>query len=381
MPEPMDENLSNPHDQIEQTGQKREPLKDELHTGSCSKELLPDILSRLRITKFSCALEDMGVESTDDLAYLEDADLEKIGMGTIPRRKLLEASGRDWRIKNESKPDIQMQIQPKSPDEKAKPQLGLGHEEDQEEKGKKEEREAQEEQKEPREGEEEQKERENEKGMQEHEVGCKKVEDGNVLQEAAGINETGEEGAIVPAHPTQTDGELKQLLIQLHYRLEDFAAVNGLDGASRTLLSQLPARIALRTIGLLGRDNEFVMQGVRRASGALLWRSRAAALEEKHAVLSGKQVGQPYEDWPRLLEGFASVNNLGESTRDLLDGLGRYQALQVMGFTSNLRFLIPADGCDAEFEVCARVRMAREGSRLVPVVPRSSIMTPPLYRA
>lgn len=58
---------------------------------------LLSLLERFKLTSFAGALKDMGAESPADLAYVQDADLAKIGMPLVPRRKMIEAAGCCWR--------------------------------------------------------------------------------------------------------------------------------------------------------------------------------------------------------------------------------------------------------------------------------------------
>lgn len=245
-----------------------------------------ELVSHFKLSKFTAALQEMGVETSGDLAYLLDSDLEKIGMPMIPRRKLLEAAGGDWRCNEEH-----FEREPILPEQK-----------------------------------------------------CDQVMD------------------------DATEAEMRQLLAGWRDRVEDFSAANGVDGPARSMLSSLSPRAALRVMGLLGQGNAFVMQGVRRPSAAVLSRCRIAQREESQSA--GRNLGLPYEDFPRLLECFITVNNLDESVRDSLRELDREQVLRVMGFTTGLRFIVQGDGSDANEEVSARIRAAVDGLPMAPAEPR-----------
>merc|ERR1712066_398043 len=53
-----------------------------------------------------------------------------------------------------------------------------------------------------------------------------------------------------------------------------------------------------------------------------------------------------------------------------------------MGFTSGLRFLVPADTTDAETEVTTRVQAAMSGAAMIPVEPRpATTYVPPAQSA
>jgi len=274
---------------------------------------LSEALAHFKLSLYLPSLEQMGVERVADLAYLQDADLEKLGMPLIPRRKLLEAAGGSWRT----------------------------------------------------------------------------VERGGdaAAAAAAGADESGErrtEAATTAAPPTasavavlprdaeaddrECEAELAHLVEDLVALVEDFAAANGLEAQARAALLSLHPHVTLRVIGLLGPGNGFVMRGVRRPSAAVLSRCRVAAQEGPAGGTAGDDL--PYEEWQRLLEDFAAVNNLGEAVRESLPRLSRDQALRVMGFTTNLRFILPTDSSDADIEVAARVRAALDGASMLPVVPR-----------
>eukprot|EP00929_Paragymnodinium_shiwhaense_P095170 TRINITY_DN5613_c0_g1_i1.p1 TRINITY_DN5613_c0_g1~~TRINITY_DN5613_c0_g1_i1.p1 ORF type:complete len:818 (+),score=164.19 TRINITY_DN5613_c0_g1_i1:73-2454(+) len=81
---------------------KRKRGEDVPEPGGVGKEgdevTVAELVAHFRLTKFADALEEMGLEHVDDFDYLQETDLEKAGIPTIPRRKLLEALGAgSWR--------------------------------------------------------------------------------------------------------------------------------------------------------------------------------------------------------------------------------------------------------------------------------------------
>lgn len=271
---------------------------------------LGELLARFRLSAFSEPLAELGVETSEDLNYLQDADLEKIGMPVIHRRKLLEACGAEWRTQERvtERPE-EKQVSKSNGHPKAEP--------------------------------------------------C----DGYPIPEYA-EDELGRSELL----DVSAEQEFEHLLQNYRHRVEDFAAANDIDMAARSqLMNQEPA-VAVRVCGLLGRGQAFVMRGMRKPSAAVGSRIRAAVQE-----FNGNEFASmiPYEDWPRLLEGFAEVNSVSASVRAHLEQLDRAQALRVMGFTSGLRFVVPRDGSDADREVQARVRAALKGEAMAPLIPRT----------
>mmetsp|Transcript_68653 Transcript_68653/g.217031 ORF Transcript_68653/g.217031 Transcript_68653/m.217031 type:complete len:378 (-) Transcript_68653:44-1177(-) len=282
------------------SGAAQEAREQEEPEDEAEAAKLRELLGRLRLDRFTEALRELGLEAIGDLAYLQDADLERVGMPVIPRRKLLEAAGGNWR----------------GPSAEARP---LG-------------------------------------------------------QVERIMRPTDEE-----APPADSDAELEQLVRNVHVFIEDFCEVNNLGIPARAELLGLPPRAALRTMGLLGRGNAFAMQGVRRPSAAARSRARKAAATE--ALGGAAAAGLPFEDWRRLLEGFASANSLlpGGTAWDALRALNREQALHVMGFTSGLRFLLPGGDGAAEQEAEARVQEALRGEAANPT-DRGQISAAPAHQ-
>lgn len=278
---------------------------------------LQALLVKLRLEKFTEDLKTLGVESKADLAYLEDSDLEKLGLPLVPRRKLLEAAGGQWRQASSGPAPEAPPVSPKvtpAQREPAVPAVPAVEEVA--------------EVKEPLQG-----------------ASHGKDEEDHAEEE---LSEKAQE-------------ELQQLLRDLRNIREDFATVNCLDLTSRSKLAGLPARVALRTMGLLGTGYSFFMEGIKKPAAALAARSANAKFKGM----------EPYQDWVKLLEGFVAANKLSESTKESLEGLSREQALKVMGFTSELRFLAgPVYRGEAELEVRTRLWSVQSEAMMVPVLPR-----------
>jgi len=254
--------------------------------GATEEARLHELLERLKLGRFASALQDLGVEAVSDLAYLQDSDLERLGMPLIPRRKLVEAAGGDWRSSAEARPIAAKEVEPKAPS--------------------------------------------------------------------------------AEAPSTDAGADMEQLLRDCKHFIEEFCAVNCLGIPARMELLALPPRAALRAMGLLGRGNAFAMQGVRRPSAAVRSRVRiASALEAEGGAAAD---GPPFEDWRRLLEGFAQANGFtpGCDTWESLRILERDQALNVMGFTSGRCFLLPAGAEAAQSELDARIGAAAGGDSRKP---------------
>ncbi|CAK9080885.1 unnamed protein product [Durusdinium trenchii] len=272
-----------------------------------SEEELQALLSRLRLERFAEEVKTLGVESRADLAYVEDADLEKLGLPLVPRRKLLEAAGGQWR----KAPAPAAATAPSLPSSPATaPALPPAP--------------------------------------------AAEPEDVNVPTR----DEEEPEGEELTGLAKE---EMEQLLRDLRNIREDFATVNCLDLSSRSRLGNLPARVALRTMGLLGTGNSFFMEGIKKPAAALRARS-------ENAKIKGME---PYQDWVKLLEGFVAANKLSDRTKEALERLSRHQALKVMGFTSELRFLAgPVYRGEAELEVRTRLWAVQSDVPMVPVLPR-----------
>ncbi|CAE7296620.1 unnamed protein product [Symbiodinium sp. CCMP2592] len=295
-------------------------------------EDLEALLKRLRLERFAGPLADLGAESVADLSYLQDADLEKAGIPVVPRRKILEAAGGQWRVTTSP---------PAGP---AAPGFQLPALQD--------------------------------KGPV---PGLPALQDKELPKEAVGLSLKASEPAA--RHPwesldeeegfelsSEAKDELKLLMRDLRNLREDFATVNCLDLNSRNHLQSLPSRVALRSMGLLGCGNTFYMEGIRKPGAALAARARGAALDERKP---GAKKAEPFEEWVKLLESFAAANKLSEATRNSLEGLDRTQALRVMGFTTALRFLAgPVVRGEAELEVSTRLWAAKSDAPMEAVLPR-----------
>ncbi|CAE7835784.1 unnamed protein product [Symbiodinium sp. KB8] len=287
-------------------------------------EDLEALLKRLRLERFAGPLADLGAESVADLSYLQDADLEKAGIPVVPRRKILEAAGGQWRVTTSP---------PAGP---SGPVLGLP-------------------------------------ALQDKASGF--------TSEPKALKEPKEAAEPAARHPwesldeeegfeisSEAKDELKLLMRDLRNLREDFATVNCLDLNSRNHLQSLPSRVALRSMGLLGCGNTFYMEGIRKPGAALAARARGAALDERKP---GAKKAEPFEEWVKLLESFAAANKLSEATRNTLEGLDRTQALRVMGFTTALRFLAgPVVRGEAELEVSTRLWAAKSDAPMEAVLPR-----------
>jgi len=66
---------------------------------------LLELLSKFGLDTFESALREQGVEVVADLAYITDADLARLGMPLVSRRKMLESAGVDWHVQEIQLPD------------------------------------------------------------------------------------------------------------------------------------------------------------------------------------------------------------------------------------------------------------------------------------
>eukprot|EP00435_Cladocopium_sp_Y103_P051899 s564_g16.t1 len=283
---------------------------------------LQALLAKLRLEKFTEDLKTLGVESKADLAYLEDSDLEKLGLPLVPRRKLLEAAGGQWRQATSAAeaPPVSPKVTPSREPRPAHPAVPTVPA-----------------------------------------VPAEEVPEVKDPPQGASHGKEEEEDHAEEELSEKAQEELQQLLRDLRNIREDFATVNCLDLTSRSKLAGLPARVALRTMGLLGTGYSFFMEGIKKPAAALAARSANAKFKGT----------EPYQDWVKLLEGFVAANKLSESTKEALEGLSREQALKVMGFTSELRFLAgPVYRGEAELEVRTRLWSVQSEAMMVPVLPR-----------
>eukprot|EP00439_Symbiodinium_sp_Y106_P085617 s2_g29.t1 len=299
-------------------------------------EDLEALLKRLRLERFAGPLADLGAESVADLSYLQDADLEKAGIPVVPRRKILEAAGGQWRVTTSppagpAAPGFQL---PALQDKGPVPGLPALQDKASEFAAESKAKELPKEAAEP---------------AARHPWESLDEEEGFELS-------------------SEAKDELKLLMRDLRNLREDFATVNCLDLNSRNHLQSLPSRVALRSMGLLGCGNTFYMEGIRKPGAALAARARGAALDERKP---GAKKAEPFEEWVKLLESFAAANKLSEATRNSLEGLDRTQALRVMGFTTALRFLAgPVVRGEAELEVSTRLWAAKSDAPMEAVLPR-----------
>eukprot|EP00933_Yihiella_yeosuensis_P061895 TRINITY_DN64765_c0_g1_i1.p1 TRINITY_DN64765_c0_g1~~TRINITY_DN64765_c0_g1_i1.p1 ORF type:complete len:463 (+),score=102.37 TRINITY_DN64765_c0_g1_i1:45-1391(+) len=187
----------------------------------------------------------------------------------------------------------------------------------------------------------------------------------DLLQDDAPTEDLHQEDA-----PTEDDaeekGELQQLIADVKYHIEDFVVLNRLFLPSHKQLDRLPARVALRTMGLLGEENSFYMQE-KQTNSALSNRARMAAEAE-----TKKLPAKPLANWSKILGLFMELNKLSKDTEETLSTLTREQVIRVMGFTTRLRFMLgPADRGEGDFEVFCRIKASLSGISLCPVMQRT----------
>jgi len=90
-------------------------------------------------------------------------------------------------------------------------------------------------------------------------------------------------------------------------------------------------------MGLVGRENSFVIRGARNASAAVMHRlQKVQEPGRTHAAAESA----PFAQLSRLVEDFISVNDFDERGIEAMRTLRPEVALQVMGFTAENAFLV-----------------------------------------
>merc|ERR1712136_393619 len=128
-------------------------------------------------------------------------------------------------------------------------------------------------------------------------------------------------------------GSLPEGVIENWQRhVDTFVEVNGLDERSAGMLGELSKLMVLRVIGLVGRENSFVIRGARNPSAAVTHRLKGAA-DPAGSV-------EPFANLNRLVEDFIEVNEFDERGAEAVRELRAEEVLHVMGFTGENSFVI-----------------------------------------
>lgn len=114
--------------------------------------------------------------------------------------------------------------------------------------------------------------------------------------------------------------------------LEAFVQLNDLDERSSKALAEMPKALALQVMGLVGRENSYVIRGARNPSAAVMHRLQRAQ--------EGAGGTEPYAQLANLLEDFIAVNGFDERGAEALRSMRPEAVLHVMGFTAENAFLI-----------------------------------------
>jgi len=97
-------------------------------------------------------------------------------------------------------------------------------------------------------------------------------------------------------------------------------------------LCDLPRLQALHVMGLVGRENSFVIRGVRNTSATVMNRMQKAQ--------EGSFDIEPFVHLPRIVEDFIEINRFDARGTEVLQTLRREVLLHVMGFTAENAFVI-----------------------------------------
>jgi len=141
--------------------------------------------------------------------------------------------------------------------------------------------------------------------------------------------------------------------------------VNELDERSARALGEVPKLHALQVMGLIGRENSFVIRGARNASAAVM--HRLQQVQELSRASGGAAAAaaareEPFAQLPRLLEDFIALNDFDERGAEALRTLRPDVALQVMGFTAENAFLVRGVK-NPSAALMARIAAAQRGPR------------------
>lgn len=102
-------------------------------------------------------------------------------------------------------------------------------------------------------------------------------------------------------------------------------------------------------MGLVGRENSFLIHNVRNPSATVISRLAKVRPEES---------GQPYERLSHLIEDFIELNDFDDRCLDILKDLRPRVALHVMGFTAKNTFVV--GGRNPSASLMSRVSQAQK---------------------
>lgn len=157
-----------------------------------------------------------------------------------------------------------------------------------------------------------------------------------------------------PPRLPDSDGSLEHVVPSWKKHVESFIDLNGLDEGCALMLRQAPKLQALRVLGLIGRENSFLIRGARNPNAAAAHRLKGASDPKASCEL--------FANLPKLIEDFISVNAFDERGAEALRQLRHEEVLFVMGFSSENSFVFQG-AKNPSASLMSRITAARRSLR------------------